>query len=255
MAAFDTSRTAYGTVSVVNTITSFVAAKVAADLEIANPDRVFAVSIHSGPGGDGFFQSTPLDCSDPETDYCYDFRTNEANEYGIKFGTGYGFQGNPSGNINRITFATDMFSGQATWGTKTQTTLDENVLKANLQAKSNYYAATRGLYLHVQTEFLEDLTGDYNIVTYVIKNEIIEDQDSSNIHVRHYHHHNVFLGCIDEQEWGHGIGGTNPVSGKVVQTDYSYVLPSNLEPSGIHFLTYVYDVSTYEILQVIKHEI
>lgn len=231
------------------------AAEVAANIEAANSERVFVASIHTGPGGDGFFQDISLDCSDPENDYCYDFRTTESNLYGVEFGTGFGFLGNPSGNINRITFGTDMFSNHATWTANTATTLTDNDLKVNLQAESNYYAASNGVYLHVQSEFLEDLTGDYSIVTYVIQNQIIEDQDSSGIHVHHYHHHNVFIGCIDGEAWGHSIGGTDPVSGTTNQTDYSYVIPTGIAPSDIHFLTYIYDTDTYEILQVIKHTI
>lgn len=231
------------------------AASVANDIEKSNPERVYVVSVHTGPGGDGSFQDISSDCSNPDNDYCYDFRTTESNNYGETFSSGFGFIGNPQGTINRITFGSDMFSFSSNWSNYTTQTLTENDLKINMQSQSNYYDDSRGMFLHVETEFLDDLAGDYNIVTYVIKNEIIEDQDSSGVHIHKYHHHNVFLGCIDELAFGQPVGQTNPSSGSKIITDYSYKLPTNIEPSEIHFLTYVYNVETYEIMQVIKHEI
>jgi len=232
------------------------AAEVAEGLEIVNPERVFVASIHTGSGGDGFFQSVDVNCTSVDQAFCYDFRTNEGNIYGETFGSGFGFFGNPQGTMNRFKFGSaDMFYYTANWVPHVNTLLTENILKVNLQAESNYYPTSNGVYLHVQTEFLVDLTGNYNIVTYVIQNQIIEDQDVEGVFVSDYHHNNVFIGCIDGEAWGRAIGGTDPASGSKVQTDYSYVLPTGLTATDIHFLTYVYDVDTYEILQVIKHEI
>ena len=232
------------------------AAEVAEALEIANPGRVFVTSIHTGAGGDGFFQSVDVSCTDQTQAFCYDFRTNEGNTYGEDFGSGFGFIGNPQGTFNRAKFGTsDMFYFKSNWGANVNTLLNENDLKVNLQAEGNYYAASNGIYLHIQSEFIEDLTGNYNIVTYVVQNQIIEDQDVDGVFETDYHHHNVFLGCIDGEAWGHAIGGTDPASGTKVQTDYSYVLPTGLTSTDIHFLTYIYDVNSFEILQVIKYEL
>jgi hypothetical protein len=230
------------------------AASVATEIEENNLDRVFVVSIHTGAGGDGNFQKTSSNCGtaeNPENEFCYDFTTVEGNEYGITFQP-FGFVGNPYGNISRYTFSDAMFQFHTSWVEKTNQLLTENVLTANLQAKNNYFDASNGGYLHVETQFLEDLTGNYNLVTYVIENEIVEWQDSVGTHLEDYHHHNVFLGCVDGLPWGQNLV-TNPSSGDIVQKDYSYVLPSGLEKEGMHFISYVYNVETYEVLQVIKH--
>lgn len=232
------------------------AADVAAGIETANPERVFVVSIHAGAGGDNSFQALNANCGDlvanPHNEFCYDFSTNEGTEYGIKFQS-YGFVGNPFGNINRITFSDAMFQFHTSWVAKTDEVLTENDLKANLQAISNYYTVSNGVYLHVETQFLEDLTGNYSIVTYVVDNEIIEWQDNAGTYDEHYHHHNVLLGTIDGLTWGQSLA-TNPKAGDIFQTDYAYELPTGLNNDSIHFLSYVYDVDSYEILQVIKHE-
>ena len=234
------------------------AATVAANIESANAGRVFVASIHGSPGGSYTplsFQGVSADCSDPATSFCHDFRTPEGEEYVTTFDQGFNFLFNPSGTISRKSYGTDMFFKKNFWEGKVDDLLAENDLKVNLQAKSNYYAASKGVYLHVQSDFLEDLTGDYSIVTYVLQNEVIADQDSAGVHLYYYHHHNAFIGCIDGQAWGQAIGETDPVAGATVQTDYSYVIPTGMEPDEIHFLTYIFNANTYEVLQVIKHEL
>jgi hypothetical protein len=232
------------------------AAVIAKDIEDANPTRVFVVSIHTSKGGDGDFQNTGSGCEVPGTDhFCYDFRTNEGNIYGEEFGTGFGFVGNPYGNINRaIIEGADLFLFQTEWQQKTNFVLNENKLSVNLQAESNYYQASNGVYFHVESEFLEDMTGNFNIVTYAIQNEVITWQLMPDLtEDEFYKHHNPFIGCIDDLAWGQSLV-TNPVIGDKFQTDYAYELPTGISNTEMHFVTYVYDVDTYEILQVIKHE-
>ena len=227
------------------------AAVIAKDIEDANPG-----SIHTSKGGDGAFQALGSGCEVAGTDhFCHDFRTNEGNTYGEEFGNGFGFQGNPYGNINRaIIEGADLFLFQTEWVQKTDFVLAENNLRVNLQAQSNYYAASNGVYLHVESEFLEDMTGNFNIVTYAVENEVITWQLMPDLtEDEFYHHHNPFIGCIDDLAWGQSLV-TNPVMGDNFQTDYAYELPSGLSNTDMHFVSYVYNVETYEIMQVIKHE-
>lgn len=233
------------------------AATAAADLESANPGRVFVASIHAGPGGLTSFQNLAADCgtaANPTNKYCTVFYNDESLAYGTEFQSGFGFIGNPAGNISRITFGSDMFFSYTEWPTYVSQTLTENNLKINLQAHTNYYPETNGLFLHVEAEFLEDLTSDYNLVVYVIENEIIDYQNNMSTPVPDYHHHNTFRGCIDQQAWGQSIPGEHQ-TGEKSYFDYSYALPSGQNNTEFHLLIYVYDVATYEILQVIKKEI
>ncbi|HIP35548.1 MAG TPA: Omp28-related outer membrane protein [Crocinitomix sp.] len=229
------------------------AAIVAKSVEDANPNRVFVVSIHAGAAGDNSFQALDNDCgTNPNAEFCTDFTTPEGTAYGIKFGPDYGFFGNPFGNVSRYTFNGTMFQFHTEWQAKTDQLLTQNDLQVNMQAVSNFYPQSNGIYLHVQSHFLNDLSGNYNIVTYVVDNEVIDWQIDGTTHIEFYHHHNVFLGCIDGSAWGHTIA-TDPKAGDIVQTDYAYQLPVELTTDSIHFLSYVYNVDTYEILQVIKH--
>jgi len=230
----------------------------AEEAEENHPDRVFAVSIHQGANNDNSLQVTLATCGDtianPESEFCHDFITEEGVEIGSEFATGFGFNGNPSGTVNRIIFeGQNMFSFYTLWEDRVNTVLDTDPV-VSLQTASNYFESSNGLYLHVEAEFLEPYETGVNIVTYVIENEIIAWQDSVGTNVEHYHHHNVFIGCIDGLAFGKSLGTTFTVENKI-STDYSYKIPDGLTPDDIHFVTYVYDVETYEILQVVKHEL
>lgn len=234
-----------------------VAATEAKNIEDANPDRVFVASIHAAPGGLSDFQKTLLTCgtgSNPNNEFCTEFFNDEGVTYGETFQTGFGFFGNPSGNLSRIKFGTNIFLPYTNWSTNVNTVLTENDLKVNIQAVANYYSETNGFYLHAETEFLENLTGNYSIVTYLIEKEKVDFQDSASIIVDHYHHHNIFRGCLDGQAWGQSIA-TDPVANSKYYFDYSYKLPTGQTNSEFHVLIYVYNVETYEVMQVIKVEL
>lgn len=229
------------------------------NIEQANTDRVFVASVHAAPSGLSSFQTTASDCgqaSNPNNKYCSIFYCDEGIEYGQTFGGGsYGFFGNPQGNLNRINFTgTDMFQFYTEWQGKVTDILTANDLKVNIQAQSNFYTETNGLFLHTEVEFLEDLSANsYNMVVYLIEDEVIDYQDSSSIAVSYYHHHDILRGCIDDLTWGRSISSDN-AQGSKVYLDYSYKLPDGELNTDYHLLIYVYDVATYEILQVIKHE-
>ena len=230
------------------------------EIEEANPGRVFVSSVHAAPNGLSSFQTTASDCgeaSNPTNSFCTVFYNDASIEYGQTFGGGgFGFFGNPQGNINRINFTgSDMFQFYTEWDAKTSEVLTANELKVNIQAESNYYSETNGFFLHTESEFLDDLSGEqYNIVVNLMENEIKDYQDSLGIKLPYYKHHNVFRGCIDGLTWGQDLGG-NYLSGTKVYKDYSFELPSGMDNTDFHLLIYVYDVNTYEILQVIKKEL
>lgn len=230
------------------------AAYIAKGIEDAHPGRVFVVGIHAGPNGSNTLQEPQSDCgtaSNPNDEFCHNFLTDEGTEYSIKL-SGNSFFGTPQGMVSRTLKNNGFFQIKTDWEPSTNDLLAANNLTVNMQAASNYYPASNGLYLHVQSEFKQNLTGNFNITTYVVDNQVIAWQDSANVIIEHYHHHNVFLGCIDGEAWGQNLA-SDPVNGDIIQTDYAYVLPDNVTTDSIHFISYVYNVDTYEILQVIEH--
>lgn len=233
------------------------AATIAENIEDANPGRVFVSSVHAGIGGISSFQEIASDCglsSNPDDKYCTAFYNDETIAYGSEFQSGFGFIANPQGNVNRLApDGEDMFSLSNQWGTRVSNQLADNELKINIQAQSNYYPSTNGFFLHTETEVLEDLSSDYNIVVALIENKVVDWQDVNGTAVSDYEHHNVFRGCIDGLAWGRTISGGTEATNKTY-LDYTYKLPTGKTNNDYHLLIYVYDLATYEVMQVIKHE-
>lgn len=233
-------------------------AAVAKAVEGSDPTNIFVVSIHASPLGLTNFQETLSTCGDlsanPDNEFCEVLYCNEGIEIGTTLGgANVGFTFNPSGTISRKTFgSTDIFSFYTDWQTNTDIILNENDLKVNIQAETNYYTETNGLYLHTEIEFLEDLTaGEFSTVVYVVENEFDTWQDSMGTYIEEYGHHNILRACIDGQAFGQSLTGDFGLNQKHY-LDYSYQLPTGMINTDYHLLIYVYDVSTYEILQVIK---
>jgi hypothetical protein len=230
------------------------AADLAHLLHLNNPSRVFTASIHAGPTGLGDFQQI-----DPP-DYPLDFTNPQGLEIGTYFGTNDGgFPGNPRGTINRVTNGS-IFQGPNSWSSMVSTQLTENALNVNIQSKLNYYAETKGAFLHVEVEKLDQsLPNEFGIVAYIIEDSLIGDQKmSDNSHNENYIHRDIHRGNLNNQAFGRTLESTDMQNGKYY-VNYSFVVPNQLDgnynASNMHLLIYVYDRTTWEIYQVIKQKI
>ena len=217
----------------------------------ANPGRVFVATIHASPENDG-----AGDFQKVSDDYPRDFTNPQGLEMAIEFyNLGIGFTSNPKGTINRVPRDDGFyFLSNGDWAAKTDEVL-ATTLDVNIQAKSNYYPATLGVFLHVETEFINELDGTYNIVVYALENEIVSPQKlPDGTRDETYVHHDVHLGNVFEETWGRTVAQNVTEAGTKVQTDFSYKLPDGLINTDMHFLVVVFNRETYEIKQVIKHE-
>ena len=230
------------------------AADLAHSLHLANPTRVFTTSIHAGPTGLGDFQLI-----DPPN-YPLDFTNPQGLEIGTYFGTNDGgFPGNPRGTINRFNTGT-IFQSPNSWTSILNTMLSENNLRINMQSHLNYYAETKGAFLHVEVEKLDpSLTNELGIVAYIIEDSLVGDQKmSDNSHNENYIHRDIHRGNLNNQAFGRILENSDLINGKYY-VNYSFVVPNQLDgnynASNMHILVYIYDRSTWEIYQVIKQKI
>lgn len=225
------------------------AAVIAKGLEDANPGRVFIASIHASIGN--AFQAV----SPPE--FTTNFTTEAGNTYANDIPS---FFGNPSGTINRQGggLGSSVWFLSSAWTNTTFTALT-NTPKANLQVQTNYYPQSKGLFIHTESEFLTTLTGDYALVIYLIRKSVVSPQKLANGTVEEeYHHHNVLTNVINGT-WGNTIASA-PVSGEVVYNNFAIELPDNANDDtyntdNLSLIVYVYNKSTYEVLQVISTEL
>lgn len=230
------------------------AADEAHSLHEANPSRVFTVSIHSGPTGMGDFQVVSL------PNYPTDFTNAQGLEMGAYFGINDGgFIGNPRGTVNRFNNGY-IFQSPAQWSSMTSDQITQNNLRVNIQSALNYYPQTKGAFLHVEVEKLDQsLTNELGIVSYLIEDSLVGDQKmSDNSHNASYVHRDIHRANLGGQAFGRTLTNDLLDNGKYY-VNYSFVVPNQLDGNynaeNMHVLIYVYDRITWEIYHVIKQKI
>ena len=139
------------------------------------------------------------------------------------------------------------------------TMLSENVLKVNIQSKLNYYPQTKGAFLHVEVEKLDqNLSNELGIAAYLIEDSLVGDQKmSDNSHNSSYVHRDIHRGNLNNQAFGRTLAADDLNNGKYY-VNYSFLVPNQLDGNfnaeNMHVLIYVYDRVTWEIYQVIKQK-
>ncbi|MFM7472600.1 MAG: Omp28-related outer membrane protein, partial [Crocinitomicaceae bacterium] len=199
------------------------AADLAHALHESNPSRVFTASIHSGPTGMGDFQVVSL------PNYPTDFTNAQGLEIGTYFGTNDGgFIGNPRGTVNRFNNGY-IFQSPAQWSSMMNDQLTQNSLKVNIQSALNYYPSTKGAFLHVEVEKLDqNLTNELGVVVYLLEDSLVGDQKmSDNSHNSSYVHRDIHRGNIDGQTFGRVLG-PDALIGNKYYVNYSFLVPNQL---------------------------
>jgi Outer membrane protein Omp28 len=221
-----------------------------------NPTRIFGVAIHSSANGLGAFQEV-------DAEYQEEFFCDEGLTIGAFFGTipGSDFIGNPRFCVNRVIANNQYTTNAGSAISNKTTTCLASALKVNIQAASNYFASTRGLFLHTEVDKIDQtLTADLGLVVYVVEDSLIApqivptslDPDGKD---DAYIHREIMRGCIDGKAFGRILGAADLNANGKYYVNYSYKVPTELEIDNMHLVIYVYDKVTLEVYQVIKHEI
>lgn len=229
------------------------AATLAANIEAANPGRVFVASIHASPGDAFQGVSTPGDGEYPY--YKWDFTTDAGDAYVTDIN---GFIGNPVGMISRTISpeGTNWNHVTSSWTNEVNSILQANDLKVNLQQEINFYPSTNGLFVHVEAEAMEQVSANVSIVSYFIQKDLVAEQKNGANTEYYYHHHNVMAGAISPI-YGEPIF-SSAATGEKFQVDFSYAIPENDSiniDSNIRVISYVMNIDTYEIYHVVQSDV
>ena len=215
-----------------------------------NPNRVFEAAIHSGPQGLTLFQ---------ETSVIEGFLEEYFNDDALTIGTFFGnnspnFQALPRVSVSRKMYNNEItYSPNAMSGLTTEALDDE--LQVNIQIQHNYFAATRGLFTHVEVDKLDqNLTDDLSLIMYVVEDSMISPQSGPNGIIPNYVHKNIFRGSVIDP-LGHVLEQADLEANGKYYYFSSYQLPLDLAPENLHLLVFVRNTATQEILQVIKHDL
>jgi hypothetical protein len=232
-----------------------IAADSAHQAQVDHLGRVLVASIHTGPSG--FME----DLQKPVLGaYFNDFTSTEGFAIGYKFGAGTAgspFNVNPFGAVSRVDHGNGyVVTHPNAWSSAVNSMIAANDLKVNLQAASNYYSSTRGLFLHTEVDVLDQtLTNDLSIVVCLIEDSLVAAQtmpdNGTNLT---YVHRDIFRGCIDGKPFGQELDAAHMTAAGTYEYFYIYKLPATYNPDNVHIIIYVRDAVTEEIYQVIKHK-
>ena len=227
------------------------AAVIAKQLEDDTSLNVIVASIHAST--DGSFQST-----DP-VEFTEDYKTDAGDAYVQEM---IGFIGNPMGTINRNDggYSNTVWYFSSNWATGINDEISSSNLEANLQLQYNYYPSTNGLFIHTETSFLNNLSGNYHLIIYLVRDEVVSPQKMSDGSIDHHYHHHAILSDNINGTWGTLINDSALVSGDVFYHDFSYELPnpsadSTYNIDNLSLITYVCDRSSFKVLQTIRTEL
>ncbi len=234
------------------------------DLIATNPARIYGLGIHAGPTGLTGFQVTSS--AYPTVLYC-----DAGLEIGKHFGQdipGSSFLGNPAFCVNR-TKANNQFTSNAgsTMTNKTNTCLASS-LKVNIQAVTNYFASTRGLFLHTEVDKIDaSLTSELALAICVVEDSLLApqlvpgnldpdgspgDPNTPDGRAEAYVHRDILRGFLDGRTFGRVLTDADKGSNGKYFVSYTYRLPDQYNVDNMKLYIYVYDKSTEEIYQVIE---
>ena len=213
---------------------------------------VIVVSIHAG-----LFDG--LQYLDPAQGFITDFTTDAGDVYIVDMP---GFFANPLGTLNRKPNPLDPTNGvffEVDKWSNFITQEQNSDLLANIQLQSNYFPSTNGLFIHVESEFKSNLSGDYNLIIYLVRESVITAQLVGTTIEPNYHHHSVLSDNVNGT-WGTLLSSGDVSSGTKFYNDYSIELPdpntdSTYDINNLSLIAYICERNTFEVIQVTKLEL
>lgn len=221
------------------------AAVIAKNIENANGGQVIVMSVHASTNNGYQLPELP--------DLPLDHRTEAGNAYAIAMNISV----NPLGTVNRkMNGNGDYWLLSSSW----QTEVDNETPKSpdfNIQAQYNYYDQTDGLFFHTEVEALNDLSGDFGLINFLIRDTVVAPQkDQGGVLIEDYDNHSMLSANLNGT-WGTQIITGDVIAGDKLYNHYSYQLPdpdvdTTYRVNNISIISAVYNRDNYEILQVIK---
>ncbi len=208
------------------------------EIQVANPEKVVGIAIHAG----SFAQ-----VSSPK--YTTDFQSTEGTAWDVFFGISNA--GNPNGMINRI----DKPAGQHikyhdTWAASVSAAL-AIAPDAHIHIRNTYFTDCRILKTHISNEYLTAQNGTYKLSVVIVENGIVDYQKDYSVFpdaVPNYVFDHVLRGSMNGT-WGDEIATGAIAVGATQTKDYELTLPTTWNVANCKVVAFVYNATTYEVMQ------
>jgi hypothetical protein len=221
------------------------------------PDQIIGMAIHVSKT---FARPYP---PSQAPNYQYDFRTKWGKEWDDLFGISA--IGLPGGMVNRIGYPNEHRLGKDEWLAKVITELEKEI-DFGISISTNI-TGNEGV-ITINTEILNDINGDYNLVVCLIESNIINWQKDGPEDVENYEHNHAFRSLLSDANLSNSSNYS--IADKIEQT--ISVNLNTLEQFNINYsqntaelgngnaggwnannmsvVAYIYNTNTKEIVQV-----
>jgi thiol-disulfide isomerase/thioredoxin len=212
------------------------AAEIGHSLQTTYGEQVVIIAIHSGN----------FAIPDASGDFTADFRTANGTELDQFFGIyQYGY---PMGMINRTDYSGFPVVLKDNWQSAVEIQLAMEP-QADINITNTYNSSTHKLDCSLESEFLEDLDGTYNICVFIIESGIISPQQTEGGVITDYEHDHMLRTAMNGT-WGDLVGSNGQaVSGNKLINSYSFTLPAEWNAENCAVVAYIYNTETLEVLQ------
>ncbi len=216
-------------------------------------DRLVVVGVHSGQFAE--VCPTSIDCPSaaPSGAFTTDFRCTISDELTAQFGV----TANPLGMVNRVGYPTSHKKTYLSWKTFMLSELAASPV-VRMNSTVLYDASTRVLKAAVRSEMLSQYSGTLKLAMVLVEDSIVDWQQWYNHtpqYVPDYVHHDVLRTSLTGG-LGEELVATSPIeSGKKFLNGYFVTLNPDWDADKCKVVCYLYDETTFKVLQVIEEEI
>jgi len=212
------------------------------DLENLYKGQVFVVAVHAT------YFATP----DPSGDFTADYRT----EAGTLWSNYFKIESAPNGLVNRAFFSgKNIYMSPKLWGGAVQVAV-ELPKAAIMTMKNSYNESTRTLTTSIDTKFLLQLQGNFNLIACILEDSIVSPQQNKDTLagpvpiIKDYVFMDMLRGTMNGS-WGEQLTTSVDLS-KIYNKLYTFKFPENWISEHCWVLAFIYSEDNKEIYHVIK---
>lgn len=203
--------------------------------------QIIPISIHAG------VFAKPK--NPPATKYLTDFRTPEGTEYNNTFLGQSGFY--PSAMVSRVVVNGSKILQKADWET-TVNTIKNDAPKASIEITNWYNDSLRCLKTKTKIKWLSTASGNYKLQILLIEDHIKDWQLDGTVDIPDYDHRHVLRKSLNGI-WGSEISTSN--ANDTAAFEFYLNLDAKWKPSDCEIVSFIYNSSTYEVIQASEAKI
>ncbi len=125
-----------------------------------------------------------------------------------------------------------------------------------LQAQCEYVEADNVFNIHMNSQFLQEYTGNVNLVVLLVESHLVspqEDYSQTPSEIEEYEHEHVLRTNVSEPMGNLVVN--SPATGFSATTSFTIPIQPNWEPTNMTVVGYLVDANTHAVLNAVEYEI